>query len=314
MADELISQEEINLILSELSKNKREEKKVKPLDLSIFEHLSSRRNPGLELVFERWASGLKRALTSLVVAIPDVRREGLKIVSFGDFVTGLPAPSAIGLFHMEPLRGTCLLAVDPGLVYTIVNSVFGGGTRAYKPQEKEFTRIEMRLIQKLFNACYRELEVAWSSVMKVKIEPVGFETNPSLLTVHRAREKVIVAELSVNIGDGGGSIKIALPQKAILPYTDLLKWHADEEEKKLQTKTLKNLLGIPLKLEVVLGEVKLTFGDILKLKKGDTIMLDKSVQEPLEVRVQNTTKLTAFLGQVDNRRAIKVYQEVEKEG
>lgn len=314
MADELISQEEINLILGMLSKGNRKEKRIRPLDLSIFERISSRKIPGLELVFERWASGLRRALASLVVTLPEVHKESLSITSFSNLVLNLPVPCAIGLFHIEPLRGTCILVVDPQLVYTIVSSVFGGGTKVYRPEEREFTRIEMRLIQRLFSVCYGELEVAWSSIMKVKINPVAFETNPSLLTLYRARERMAVAKLTVSVGDSGGNIMVAIPENAILPYRDLLKLRAGTEERKINVDNLKNFLDIPLKLEVVLGKAELTFGDILKLKKGDTLMLDKSVKQPLEVRVQNVGKLLAFLGQVENKRAIKIYKEFQEEG
>ena len=124
MADELLSQEEINLLLQTLGKEEKkeaviEEEKIKPLDLTLFEHISAGRIAGLELIFERWINGLRKGLTSLIVTIPDIFKESVNIVRFGDFVAKLPLPCAVGIFNIEPLSGQCLIAIDPRLIYIL---------------------------------------------------------------------------------------------------------------------------------------------------------------------------------------------------
>ncbi|RMH01104.1 MAG: flagellar motor switch protein FliM, partial [Aquificota bacterium] len=85
MAEEFLTQEEVNLLLQTLGKEEEkkqviEEGGVKPLDLSLFEHISLGRIPGLELIFEKWISGLKRGLASMVASIPTIFKEGMSIV------------------------------------------------------------------------------------------------------------------------------------------------------------------------------------------------------------------------------------------
>lgn len=317
MADEFLSQEEINLLLKTLGKEEKklevEDERVRPLDLSLFEHISAGRIPGFELMLERWINGLRRGLASLVVTIPSILKESLNITRFGEFTTKLPVPCAIGLFNIEPLRGTCLLAIDPKLIYIVVSSVFGGGAKPYKIEGRDFTRIETKLIQRLLNICYQELEIAWSTVMNVKINPIGIETNPALLTMYRAKEKFILLNLAVVIEGNEGHIQLAIPESSIAPYKDMLKGVADTKNKELEKAILKSFQKIPLKIEVVLGRTKLSFKEILELKQGDLIILDKPLKEALEVRVQDIPKILAFLGQVGSRKAIKVYKHIEKE-
>ncbi|MEN3028494.1 MAG: FliM/FliN family flagellar motor switch protein [Aquificaceae bacterium] len=318
MADELLSQEEINLLLKSLGKEEEkkevvEEEKVKPLDLTLFEHISAGRVPGLELIFERWMSGLRRGLTSLVVTIPNIFKESVNIVRFGDLVTKLPTPCAIGLFSIEPLRGVCLLIIDPKLIYIVVSSVFGGSAKPSKIEGKDFTRIELKLIQKLLNVCYQELEIAWGTVMNVKINPVGMETNPALLTVARSKEKFLLLKLLVVIEGSEGYIYLAIPDGALVPYRDILKGSSDIRSKGLDYNIFKSFQRVPLKLEVILGEAYISLHRLVELKEGDTITLNKPLREPLEIRVEGLPKLSAFLGQLASKKALKIQGYVKKE-
>ena len=318
MADELLSQEEINLLLQTLGKEEKkeaviEEEKIKPLDLTLFEHISAGRIAGLELIFERWINGLRKGLTSLIVTIPDIFKESVNIVRFGDFVAKLPLPCAVGIFNIEPLRGQCLIAIDPRLIYIVISSVFGGSAKQYKIEGKEFTRIEMRFIQRLLNLCYQELELAWSTVMKVRIVPINIETNPTLLTVSRAKEKFILLKLTVIIEGSEGYIYLAIPEASIAPYKDMLKGTTEIKSKSAQKDPIKAFQKIPLKLEVLLGGSQISFKRLLELKQGDVIILDKSVKEPLEVKVEGLSKFLAFLGQLGRKKAIKIYKHIQKE-
>jgi len=318
MADELLSQEEINLLLQTLGKEEKkeaviEEEKIKPLDLTLFEHISAGRIAGLELIFERWINGLRKGLTSLIVTIPDIFKESVNIVRFGDFVAKLPLPCAVGIFNIEPLRGQCLIAIDPRLIYIVISSVFGGSAKQYKIEGKEFTRIEMRFIQRLLNLCYQELELAWSTVMKVRIVPINIETNPTLLTVSRAKEKFILLKLTVIIEGSEGYIYLAIPEASIAPYKDMLKGTTEIKSKSAQKDPIKAFQKIPLKLEVLLGGSQISFKRLLELKLGDVIILDKSVKEPLEVKVEGLSKFLAFLGQLGRKKAIKIYKHIQKE-
>ncbi|MCS6998582.1 MAG: FliM/FliN family flagellar motor switch protein [Aquificaceae bacterium] len=318
MADELLSQEEINLLLKGLGKEEEkkrvvEEEKVKPLDLNLFEHISAGRVPGLELIFEKWISGLRRGLTSLVVTIPSIFKESVNIVKFGDLVTKLPMPCAIGLFNIEPLRGVCLLIIEPKLVYIMVSSVFGGSAKPSKVEDRDFTRIEIKLIQKLLNVCYQELEIAWGTVMNVKISPVGMETNPALLTVARSKEKFLLLKLLVVIEGSEGYIYLAIPDGAITPYKDMLKGSPEVRSKGLDDAIFRSFQKVPIKLEVLLGEAYISLRRLMELKEGDTITLDKPLREPLEIRVEGLPKLSAFLGQLASKKALKIQGYLKKE-
>lgn len=317
MAEEILTQEEISVLLKFLERERRElgqeGKEIRPLYIEYFERISAGRIPGLELIFERWIGGLRKGLTSVIASIPNVYKENIALVRFSDLIAKLPVPCVIGLFNIEPFKGTSLLYLDTRLVYMTVNNVFGGSIRSFRVESKDFTRIELKIAQRLLNVSYKELESAWNTVMDVRVNPVGIETNPTLLTIARPREKYIVVELNVSIEGSEGRLLLAIPEESIAPYKELLKGVAEVRSKDLEQSMIGVAKGIPVNLEVILGSVKLSFRQLLELKEGDIITLNRLVKEPLEVRVQGLPKIEAFLGQVGKQRAMKVNRYVEKE-
>ncbi len=318
MADQILTQEEVELLLQTLGKGEKEgEKKVpegvkgvEPLDPSLFERISAGRISGLELIFERWTSNLKRALTPVAPGIGNVYKEGTSIIRFSEFIQKLPVPSAIGLVNITPLRGYCFLIIDPKLVYSVVSSIFGGTSKPYKIEGKEFTRIELRIVEKMLKAILTELESAWNSIMEVEVNLAGIEMNPTLLTVSKPREKVILLKIIVDLEGVSGFVYFAIPEEAIKPYIELLKG-IRESEGETTFRMVQALKDVPIKAEVILGRAVLTLRDVLNLKEGELLILSRSVREPVEVKVQGEEKFRAVLGQVGGSKAIKIYDYVE---
>lgn len=311
MAEEFISQDELKLLLETLGREEKktaEEKNLRSLDITIFDHIHAGRLVGLELIFERWINGLKKSLTSLVVTIPDIFKDSVSMVGFKDFISKLPSPCPIGVFSIEPLKGQSLMVIDPKLVYIIINRIFGGGTKLYKIEGKEFTKIEMKLIDRLLNICYQELESALSTVVNVKIKPFSIETNPVLLTVARPKEKFVLLKLKIIIEGSEGYIYLAIPEASVSPYKDILKSSADLKLKQMRKDSFTMFQKIPLKIDVILGTSQISFKRLIDLKEGDVIVLDRLLKEPLEVKVEGIPKFFAFLGQLGKRKAIRIYK------
>lgn len=317
MADQILSQEEVELLLQTLGKGEEGEKKkpeepagVEPLDPNMFERIAAGRISGLELIFERWLGNLKRALAPIVVSISGVYKEGSSIIRFSEFIQKLPVPSAIGIVNIAPLRGSCFLVIDPKLVYSVVSVVFGGTSRPYRIEGKEFTRIELKIIERMLKAMLSELEIAWNTIMEVKVSLAGIEMNPTLLTVSKPREKVILLKFNIELEGSSGLVYLAIPEETIKPYIELMKG-IRESEGDSADRMLQALKDVPVKLDAILGYTSITLGEVLELKEGDTLTLKKSVREPIEVRVQGVEKYKAILGQVGNSKAVKIYKYSE---
>jgi len=315
MDEQLLSQEEISLLLKALGKEEkkgvRADKDVQPFDVSVLERIYAGRLPSLELVFERWTSGIKRGLVSVIAGVPTIVKEGVSSLKFSELISKLPFPSAVGYFNLHPFKGNFMIILDPKLIYMVVSNVFGGSAKPYKIEGKEFTKVEMRIIERMLRVMYAELEEAWRTIMNVQLVPIGIETNPAILMFARPKEKYIVLRLTVSLEGGDGYILLAIPQEAIEPYKEMLKGVLERSPEDYE-KLLKAILGVPLHISVKLGYAKITLGELYNLKVGDTITLDKPTREPVEIYVEGIKKFLGVLGHSKNKKAFKIIQDVQE--
>jgi len=316
MDEHTLSQEEVNLLLQTLGKEeeKREvplEKGAQPLDINALEHIYAGRIASLELIFERWITNLKRGLISVMVSVPTILKEGVSSLKFSELISKLPFPSAVGYFNLHPFKGNFMVILDPKLIYMVVSNVFGGSARPYKIEGKDFTKVEMRIVEKLLKVLYNELQEAWRTLMDVNLVSVGIETNPAILMVAKPRDKYIILKLTVSLEGGDGFIILAIPEEGIEPYKEKLKGLLERSPEDYE-KLIKALTKVPIHLSVKLGKAKLSLKELYDLKVGDTIILENSTREPVEVYLEGVKKFLGVLGHSKDKKAFKVIRDVKE--
>ena len=182
---------------------------VKGYDLLNQERIIRGRMPTLEMINDRfvrrqavaWTGVLREAIEFVVV--------GTQVIKFGEFLKKIPMPSSLNVFHMAPLRGSGLFVMDAFLVYLLVDYFFGGkGQTHVKPEGRDFTAVQVRMIKKLLMLALADLEKAWQAILPVKVDYVRSESNPQFAMVVTASEVVIVVtSASHHRGDHSGSVR-----------------------------------------------------------------------------------------------------------
>jgi flagellar motor switch protein FliM len=76
---------------------------------------------------------------------------------------------------------------------------------------------------------------------------------------------------------------------------------------------LSHLVKTNISLSVELGTRPMAIGDILNLKVGDTLELDRSAGDSIPVKVEGIPKFLAYPGHSNSRRAVQVLRRVKKE-
>ena len=83
------------------------------------------------------------------------------MTKFGEYIHSLFMPSNLNLVKVKPLRGTALFVLNPKLVYSIVDSFFGGDGRFHtKIEGRDFTSTEMQVIQNVLYKIFDDLKEA----------------------------------------------------------------------------------------------------------------------------------------------------------
>jgi flagellar motor switch protein FliM len=75
----------------------------------------------------------------------------------------------------------------------------------------------------------------------------------------------------------------------------------------------KELMDLSLPLSVLVGKTSLKIRDLLQLKRGDILCLDKPKDDNMVLQVGSKTKMAGKTGVVRRKKAVKITQILERE-
>ncbi len=284
---------------------------VRDYDLSSQERIVRGRMPTMEIINDRFTRQQSVSWSSLLREKVEFSVVGTQIMKFGDFIKKVPLPSSFNVFMMEPLRGNGLYVMDASLVYLIVDFFFGGRVQTHvKPEGRDFTTIQVRLIKKVVRQALADLEKAWQAVMQLKIAYSRSESNPQFAMVVTATEIVVVVTLQVVIGEASRDMFIAYPYSMLEPIKEKLYsgLFADnvEQDSSWGSRFKDALQECPVTMTVQLGTARISVQDLLNFSPGDILMLDQHPGDPLLCIVEGDPKFHGQPGVFKGNHACRV--------
>jgi flagellar motor switch protein FliM len=318
--DKILSQEEVDALLKGVVSGEVNTAPTEPhpqsdgtqaYDLLNQERIIRGRMPTLEMINDRFIKSQSASWTGLLRESIEVLAVGTQIIKFGEFLKNLPMPSSLNVFHMEPLRGKGLFVLDAFLVYLIVDYFFGGkGQTHVKPEGRDFTPVQLRIIKTLVEHAMVDLQKAWGAVLNVKFQHVRSESNPQYAMVVSASEIVLVVTLQVQLGGATRDFFVLYPYSMIEPikeklYSGLLSDQVDQDSN--WTNRFKDRLqDCRVGVTVRLGTATVTLRDILNFAPGDVLILDQRPGDPLEAYVEGRPKFLGSPGVFKGNHACRV--------
>ena len=316
MSKDFLSQEEVDSLLKgvtgevdESDKPTEQEGGIKPYNLATQERIVRGRMPTMELINERFARLFRIALFNLMRRTAEISVGPVRIQKFGDFIRNLPIPANINLVQPKPLRGNALFIFDPNLIFLVVDNMFGSDGRFHTRVEgREFTQTEHRIIRKLLDAVFESYTEAWKNVYQLTFEFVRSEMNPQFANIATPNEVVLVTTFEIEIGGVGGSFHTLMPYALVEPIRELL-YSAMQGDHMVADRRWLHLLSrqvqsAEVELDVILGEAKITFDQVLKMNKGDVIMFD--VKENIIAQIDGVPIMECKYGVSNGQYALKV--------
>lgn len=315
MSSDLLSQDEIDALLHGVDSGVVDTEpppapgEVRAYDFATQERIIRGRLPTLEMVNERFARTWRIGLFNLLRRSADLSVRGVDMVRFGEYMHSLHVPTNLNLVKMKPLRGTGIVMFEPRLVFTVVDSFFGGSGKYHTRIEgREFTPTEMRVIQLLLKQTFADFTEAWAPVMPVEFEYLNSEVNPHFANIISPREYIVVSRFHVDLEGGGGELHLALPWAMLEPIRDQLDAgvQSDRVEKdESWTRALRaQLQDAEVELSSVLAERQISLRELSRLKVGDVIPLDIRQEVPLQV--EHLPLFSGEFGVHNGRNAVKI--------
>jgi flagellar motor switch protein FliM len=269
------------------------------------------RMPAMEMINDRFIRWQAVVWTGMFRETVDFAVVGTQVLKFGEFLKKIPMPSSLNVFHMLPLRGSALFVMDAFLVYLIVDYFFGGkGQTHVKPEGRDFTPVQLRIIKKLLLQALVDLEKSWHAVLPVKVEYVRSESNPQFAMVVASSEIVLVVTLQVVLGETARELYIVYPYAMLEPikeklYSGQIAEQVGQNEEWSQ-RFHECLQECPIPITVRLGTATVTVKDVMNFSPGDVILLDQRPGDPLDCYIEGYHKFQGSPGIYKGNHACRV--------
>lgn len=315
MSADFLDQSEVDRLMSEmdggdtevLPEEKGAGEHLASLDLAKMERVIRGRLPVLELINERQAQTLRPRLYQFARRQFEVQAHNVEVKKYANFMSAIRLPSAICMVQLSPpLRGSALLVVDASLVFLLVDLLFGGsGKLRMRPEGREFTGVEQRIVKELMDIMLTEYGKAWEPVAPVKFNMSRMEMNPQFVAIASPTEAVLSYGFELNHGDLGGMISVCIPYSAVEPLLGELRSTLRSEDSLAdywRPEIRNKLLAATVGVRVELAGLELSVGELSELREGDVLAFD--MPEQVRVEVEGSPVFLGSPGEVDERNAV----------
>lgn len=320
MSSEVLSQNEIDALLSALStgemnadelKKEESEKKVKVYDFKRALRFSKDQIRSLTRIHENFARLLTTFFSAQLRTYVQISVASVDQIPYEEFIRSIPKMTILNVFEVPPLDGRILMEVNPNIAYAMMDRVLGGRGVSVNKVEN-LTEIETKIMSNLFERGFENLQEGWATISEIDPILTEFEVNPQFLQMVSPNETVIVISLNTQIGEATGMINICIPHVVLEPIIPKLSVHywmqtAKKDRVPQEIETLENRVkkaNVPLVAE--LGKTEISIQDFLMLSAGDVIDLNTHLESPFTIKVGEIPKFIGQPGKVGKKMAIQI--------
>lgn len=323
---DVLSQSEIDNLLSALSTGEFDvsdtadstEKVVKDYDFARPSKFSKEHLRTLVFIFEHYARLLSTNLPVYLRKNVQVEVLHSEATTYSEFSNALANPVILGIVSAEPLKGNFVIELADSIGYAILDRMLGGqGVPLDK--NREFTEIELTILEKILWVCTEHLVEPWQSVVELEPNLDRIETNSQFAQIISPNEMTAIITMNIKVGSVEGLMNCCIPFNCLEDYIDRLNtkyWYAtlqsnDENVYRDAIESAISKASVPVR--ALLGKSMISVNDFMNLVPGDIIKLDSKVNDELNIYVGNLKKFTALPGATTESYAVRITSVIKEE-
>lgn len=247
---------------------------------------------------------------SLHLRMPvDLKLVALDTPNYEDFRKRLQTPIHIAMVKAEPGTAINIVALHPALGLTIADRLMGGPGVVEEP-EREMTDIEAALLHQAIQIIMSDYFKWIPAAGPLKPLVIAHESHPSFLKKGGPDHRLMVLTLDASVGEVKHSIEMAMPFELIGGLIEQFRM-PDTAAAGMPGATPRSfwteqLQGLPMGIEASWQPLRLSAGQIGRLRVGDVIPMDPEFVSRVQLRLGPKTLLVGRLGSVDGQRAVQL--------
>jgi flagellar motor switch protein FliM len=287
MSESFLSQEEVDALLEGVTGESQktveeaaEHGEVRAYNISSQERIVRGRMPTMEIVNERFARNLRVGLFNFIRRSPEISVGPVAVQRYSAFLRELAVPTNFNIVAIRPLRGSGLIVCEPALVFGVIDTLYGGiGKFQTRIEGRDFSATEQRVINRLVDVITTEYKKAWKGIYPLELDYQRSEMQPQFANIATPSEIVISTSFQLEIGDITGAVHFCFPYSTLEPIRDVLysstQGDSIEVDRRWVTVLTREIQAAEVTLVAQLARADATVEQLLSLKKGDFIELDR---------------------------------------
>jgi len=209
-----------------------------------------------------------------------------------------------------------LLQISNPVIETMLNRMMGGAGDIAELEldgDSDYSDIELSLFENLVRHIIPLMTEAFRNYLNIEFAFSNVEVNPRLVQTIPIDETVVILMLDITLKDTKGNINICL-SSSVLEYIfrsfEMGKASASKRKEHLLEKApddiMTGLSGTTLEISAKLSEAELLLKDVLTMRVGDIINLNKPKDSDAVVYVEDVAWFTGEIGIQKHNIAVRL--------
>ncbi|GAB1484383.1 flagellar motor switch protein FliM [Treponema sp.] len=322
---EVLSQEEIDQLLTAINAGETEPedfkpaadtRKIKIYDFKRPDKFSKEQIRTVSIMHETFARLTTTSLSANLRSMVHVHVASVDQLTYEEFIRSIPTPTTLAIINMDPLKGNAILEIDPAVTFSIIDRLFGGSGEGTKAQH-ELTDIEQSVMEGIIVRILGNMREAWAQVIDLRPRLGQIDTNPQFAQIVPPTEMVVLVTLETKVGEVEGMMNFCIPYLTIEPIISKLSaqyWYSSVR-RGTTTENLnilkEKLSNVDVNVVAEIGKIQLPVRDVLSLRVGDVIRLyNVRVGDPMTLNIGNKKKFLCRPGVIGKKIAVQIVKKL----
>jgi len=294
--------DEVVVLTSGGAREQRKPEEIRKHDFRQSGFLAPSELRSIRLRHEQFVRALAARLAIFLRLEFSIQLTKIQIDAYQKFIDSLPSPTHITLFKIDPLKGMGLLVIPPRLGLSMVDRLLGGAG-AMTEANRDLSEIEMALVDQISTLLLTEWCNQWPEMRELHSVLLGHENNSRFLQTSAPDAAMLVVTLQAGVGDQIEPMQLALPYSTIEPLVRLLCPGGMSEGEAAASRSSRpkwndEFNEVPVPVSAEWQGLKLSAGEVARLKAGDVLLLDARSASQVHLRLNEVSK---FLGRPGTR-------------
>ncbi|CAM2827541.1 flagellar motor switch protein FliM [Rariglobus hedericola] len=270
----------------------------------------------LRLIHEDFIRYLSARLALFLRMECTMKMSKLTTLTYAKFTEGLPNPTHLCLFKVEPLQGVGILDINPRLALTLVDRMLGGRGHSVKV-DRYLTEIEIALLEDILRIVLEEWCGQWHHDTDLHPEIIGHENNGRFLQTSPKDAIMLALTIEFDFGDCAEPIQIGVPYYTIEPMVKSIQAKRNRDSSPAQTRATaewKDVYAhIALPTHAEWDAFDLSLRELTQLRVGDVLELPVDIVDKTRICLAGVPKFNGTVGLDDDKVVVKISEKLKTE-